>query len=123
MAGLRPAQGNVPGLNPMAVRAQQSKNRAAPAGGKGAASAKPRKGGAAPKKASKKRGSAASATTVKKTAARKNGRPDEVAQLQAELATARARILELEAMHEDAVNRIDWVIDSLQTLLADQSKD
>ena len=40
----------------------------------------------------------------------------EKAQLAAELEAARARIAELEAARTDAINRIDWVIDSLQSL-------
>lgn len=36
--------------------------------------------------------------------------------LAGELETAKAKIAELEAALTDAVNRIDWVIDSLQTL-------
>jgi hypothetical protein len=36
--------------------------------------------------------------------------------LQAELAAARARIAELERTREQALNRIDWVIDSLHSL-------
>jgi predicted RNase H-like nuclease (RuvC/YqgF family) len=41
--------------------------------------------------------------------------------LAAELATARAEIATLEKARRDAINRIDWVIDSLQTLLQDKS--
>lgn len=40
----------------------------------------------------------------------------ERAQLAAELEIARARITELEAARTEAINRIDWVIDSLQSL-------
>jgi hypothetical protein len=40
--------------------------------------------------------------------------------LAAELALARAEIVALEAARTDAINRIDWVLDSLQSLL--QSK-
>jgi len=47
---------------------------------------------------------------------------EQVTRLEEELAVARKRIVELEALHEDAVNRIDWVIDSLQTLLSDHAK-
>jgi len=36
--------------------------------------------------------------------------------LKIELAAAQARILELEKARQDAINRIDWVIDSLQGL-------
>lgn len=41
--------------------------------------------------------------------------------LQEELKTARARIAELEALQKDAVNRIDWVIDSLHNLVEEKS--
>ncbi len=40
----------------------------------------------------------------------------ENARLEAELAAARAKIAELEQKHEEIVNRIDWVIDSLHNL-------
>jgi len=36
--------------------------------------------------------------------------------LKAELETARARIAELERQRSDALNRVEWVIDSLHTL-------
>ncbi|HUS98570.1 MAG TPA: hypothetical protein VMX97_17730 [Hyphomicrobiaceae bacterium] len=39
--------------------------------------------------------------------------------LRSELEQAKARIAELEKLHEDAVNRIDWVIDSLRHALAE----
>ena len=42
------------------------------------------------------------------------------AALREELENAKARIAQLEALHEDVVNRIDWVIDSLQTALEDK---
>ncbi len=42
------------------------------------------------------------------------------AALKAELAQAKARIVELEALNADVVNRIDWVIDSLQTVIEDK---
>lgn len=40
----------------------------------------------------------------------------EVVRLRAELAAAQSRIAELEAIQNDAINRIDWVIDSLHNL-------
>jgi len=40
----------------------------------------------------------------------------ERARLGAELEAAQTRIAELEAARVDAINRIDWVIDSLQSL-------
>lgn len=41
--------------------------------------------------------------------------------LHSELNAARARIAELEALQKDAVNRIDWVIDSLHNLVEEKS--
>jgi len=38
------------------------------------------------------------------------------ARLEAELETARAKIAALESARIDAINRIDWVIDSLESL-------
>lgn len=40
----------------------------------------------------------------------------ENARLKAELATAQQRIAELEQRTTDALNRIDWVVDSLHSL-------
>ena len=40
--------------------------------------------------------------------------------LKAKLAAAEARIAELQSQHEEAINRIDWVIDSLQSALAER---
>jgi len=39
--------------------------------------------------------------------------------LKAELEVARARIAELEQQRELVVNRIDWIIDSLHSLIED----
>ena len=41
--------------------------------------------------------------------------------LAAELAAARAEIANLDAARIDAINRIDWVLDSLHTVLEDKS--
>ena len=41
--------------------------------------------------------------------------------LRTELTAAKQRISELEALNENAVNRIDWVLDSLHTLLEKSS--
>jgi hypothetical protein len=60
--------------------------------------------------------------TVTASPAAVNRTAEQVTRLEEELAVARKRIVELEALHEDAVNRIDWVIDSLQTLLSDHAK-
>jgi hypothetical protein len=40
-----------------------------------------------------------------------------IAELERDLATARARITELESLREQALNRIDWAIDSLHNVL------
>lgn len=40
---------------------------------------------------------------------------------EAELAAARAEIAALEAARTEAINRIDWVLDSLHTVLQDES--
>lgn len=40
----------------------------------------------------------------------------EIARLVEELKAARARIVELEQKHAEIVNRIDWIIDSLQNI-------
>lgn len=52
------------------------------------------------------------------------GREDEaaalsrrVAELERELAAARQRVADLESLREQALNRIDWAIDSLQNVL------
>ena len=41
--------------------------------------------------------------------------------LAADLAAANARIAALEAARTDAVNRIDWVLDSLQSVMLDKT--
>lgn len=41
--------------------------------------------------------------------------------LNADLKAARERIAELEAAHQDAANRIDWVIDSLHSLVEENT--
>ena len=55
------------------------------------------------------------AKPARKPVAGRAAAPD-AAQLRAELATARARIAELEQKQAEIVNRIDWVIDSLHNL-------
>lgn len=113
----------------MAARAQQNKKRTPKSSAdrtvkttkprsKASATKPPAKTAAASKSASVGKGA-----SKKRATARNSAMPDQVARLEAELAAARKRIAELESMHDDAVNRIDWVIDSLQTLIADQSKD
>ncbi len=44
----------------------------------------------------------------------------ETARLRAELAAAQQRIAELEQRTADALNRIDWAIDSLHNLVPDE---
>ncbi len=46
----------------------------------------------------------------------------DMARLEALLETATQRIQELESLNEQAVNRIDWVIDALQTVLDEQAR-
>ena len=55
------------------------------------------------------------AKPARKPVAGRTVAPD-AAQLRVELATARARIAELEQKQAEIVNRIDWVIDSLHNL-------
>lgn len=73
--------------------------------------------------------------TTKRTASSKAGKPakpqvslaqieremqalkSERDDLKTELTAAKQRISELEAINEDAVNRIDWVLDSLHSLV------
>jgi hypothetical protein len=43
----------------------------------------------------------------------------ECERLRAELLAARAEITDLRAKHENVLNRLDWVIDSLDTLSSD----
>lgn len=97
----------------MAARSKQSRQKAATTGTKaaGGAGARPKRT-AARKIASKKEQSAGAETDLTKRCA----------QLEAELAEAHERIGELERLNEEAINRIDWVIDSLQTLLESQAK-
>ena len=64
----------------------------------------------APGRARKK----SAATTKKPTIAELQRERDA---LQTKLKAAQARILELEKLNADSINRIDWVIDSLQTAL------
>lgn len=132
----------------MAARATQRKERrvdgAAPAKGAKSAAKRPSmkaaaarpEGAKSPAKKASVKKTAANKATAKKIPAKKAqtkkaasgtmatgaGPEDRVARLEQELAAARRRIAELEAMHEDAVNRIDWVIDSLQTLLSEHTK-
>ncbi len=44
-----------------------------------------------------------------------------IAELERDLSAARGRVSELEALREQALNRIDWAIDSLQNVIEDES--
>lgn len=97
----------------MALRAKRTRKSSDESVGKAAkAPAKRASAKHAPAKRSKP-------PAAKKTAAGA-GANDGRARLEAELKDAKARIAELEKLNEEAVNRIDWVIDSLQTVLAEK---
>ena len=85
--------------------------------------AKTSKGSSATAGKSTARRAAAGATTVPLDApslmARVVRLENEREQLQAALAKAEARIRELQESREEVVNRIDWVIDSLRSLVDD----
>lgn len=85
--------------------------------------AKTSKGSSATTGKSTARRAAAGATTVPLDApslmARVVRLENEREQLQAALAKAEARIRELQESREEVVNRIDWVIDSLRSLVDD----
>lgn len=85
----------------MAKKDQQTTKRAAPA--------KPARKAAKP------------GVTLKKLEAEAQALKKERDSLRAELTAAKKRIAELEAINEDAVNRIDWVLDSLHSLLEKKS--
>jgi|GEM_PF-3399572 len=105
----------VPG-QPKKLATNASKKAALPGGTK---KAKPAKAPASRKQTRKKptaNRSGASANLSNSSAAAILAERDA---LQAELAVAKARIAELEKLNEEAVNRIDWVIDSLQSVLSD----
>ncbi|CFW99877.1 conserved protein of unknown function [Candidatus Filomicrobium marinum] len=85
----------------MAKKDQQTTKRAAPA--------------KTARKASK------SGVTLKKLETEARALKKERDSLRAELTAAKKRIAELEAINENAVNRIDWVLDSLHTLLEKKS--
>ena len=80
-----------------------------------------------PAKASAKAPAKAASSRTKRTASATQktsaGKKPTVAQLQRErdalvkqLSAAEQRIAELESAHDQAINRIDWVIDSIQTV-------
>ena len=58
---------------------------------------------------------------VERLEARVNELKRERDTFEAELAAAKAKIAALEAARTDAINRIDWVLDSLHTVLQDNS--
>jgi predicted RNase H-like nuclease (RuvC/YqgF family) len=61
------------------------------------------------------------AATVERLESKVQALKDERAALKEQLKVARARVKELEAAQTDAVNRIDWVIDSLHNLLEEKA--
>lgn len=65
----------------------------------------------------KKAGPAELASAVERLEGKVKALQDERDALKEQLKTARTRISELEVAQTDAVNRIDWVIDSLHNLL------
>lgn len=95
----------------MAARAKQTREKAA-AGTKQAREAAPRAKRKTPAKSAAKQRRLADDADLERKCER----------LEAELAAAHERIAELEQLNTDAINRIDWVIDSLQTLLESQTK-
>jgi predicted nucleic acid-binding Zn-ribbon protein len=89
----------------------------------------PAKKSAGVKKAAARKKSATAKTTragakraqrAKKTETEVQFLAEQNAALKAELEQARARIADLEALNRDVINRIDWVIDSLQTVVEDK---
>jgi hypothetical protein len=117
----------------MAARAtgkpkQASSGRASTKAGTSSPNATRAAKAAAKKSASAKRTGAKSATSGKVSSSSKPASSkynDPVAQLladqnealRAELEQANARIRELEVLNKNVLNRIDWVIDSLQSVL------
>lgn len=77
-----------------------------------AAAKKP--GSKAPQSKAKNKAAGADAASENQMLAEQN------AALRAELELSNARIARLEALHADVVDRIDWVIDSLQTVLEEK---
>ncbi|KUO67597.1 MAG: hypothetical protein APF80_12635 [Alphaproteobacteria bacterium BRH_c36] len=73
---------------------------------------------AAPRKAAAK---SDLSSAVERLEAKINSLQAERDALNNELKAARARIGELEAAHKDAVNRIDWVIDSLHNIVEEKA--
>ena len=96
---------------PAAKRARKTVSKPAAAKSSGKAAAKP----------AAKSASAKLATAVEKLEAKFKVMQKERDSLKDELAAATRRIKELEASQTDAVNRIDWVIDSLHNLLEDKA--
>lgn len=75
----------------------------------------------APKKAAKARKPAKPRVTLKQLENEARALKRERDELRDELMAAKQRIAELQAINEDAVNRIDWVLDSLHSLLESRS--
>lgn len=75
----------------------------------------------APRKAAKARKPAKPRVTLKQLESEARALKEERDELRGELMAAKQRIAELQAINEDAVNRIDWVLDSLHSLLESRS--
>ncbi len=69
------------------------------------------------KSAGRKKSGQALVEAVERLEAETRSLQDERDKLRAQLAAANARIAELEGLHTKAVDRIDWVIDSLHNVL------
>ena len=69
----------------------------------------------------KKAGPAQLAASVERLEGKLKALQDERDKLKSDLKVALTRVGELEATQTDAVNRIDWVIDSLHNILEDKA--
>lgn len=69
----------------------------------------------------KKAGPAQLAASVERLEGKLKALQDERDKLKSDLKVALTRIGELEATQTDAVNRIDWVIDSLHNIVEDKA--
>lgn len=76
---------------------------------------------APPKTAAKARKAAKPRVTLKQLESEARALKKQRDELRHELMAAKQRIAELQAINEDAVNRIDWVLDSLHSLLEKRS--
>lgn len=76
---------------------------------------------AAPSKAGKARKPAKPRVTLKQLESEVSALKKERDELREELMAAKERIAALQAINDDAVNRIDWVLESLHSLLEKKS--